>query len=271
VAFRAGAGGDTGTFFDRQFKQYMMTDYQALVYHDDLSEYSEPFWFRDFMSAAKSCGLEYLGEADFFEMQQHLYPEPVVQFLRNLPPGEAEQYLDFLKCRQLRQTLLCREGTGRTEPRAETVRRFFVASPAQPDENGKFHGSRGASLQTPDPAIRAVFMRLGSLWPQAVHFRDLPQLPELDEVLLEAYWSGMVRFYLDPPRFTLEPGERPIASPLARLKAMEDSIVSTLLHSVTELEDADRELIVRMDGTRRREEFPAEALKRLARMGLMLA
>ena len=54
-------------------------------------------------------GLQYLGEADFPDMQDMAETPEVRSTLRKLArdPIEKEQYMDFLKCRRFRQTLLC--------------------------------------------------------------------------------------------------------------------------------------------------------------------
>lgn len=79
------------------------------IYHDDLAEMNEAFYFHDFISHAARHGLQFLAEADFFEMQVGVLPEPVSEALAALDDDvlTREQYLDFLKGRLFRQTLLC--------------------------------------------------------------------------------------------------------------------------------------------------------------------
>ena len=86
---------------------------EAVLYHDDLSEVNDPVYFHEFAAHAAAHGLQYLGEADFFEMQDRLYPPHIAKELRELGERDVllkEQYLDFLKLRRFRQTLLCRRG-----------------------------------------------------------------------------------------------------------------------------------------------------------------
>src|ERR1051325_5144438 len=83
------------------------------------------------MESAARHGLQYLGEADYFEMSDHVFNDSVRQTLEELPRNRVlrEQYLDFLKCRRFRQTLLChRQVSLRVEPLAEKVADFMVSS-----------------------------------------------------------------------------------------------------------------------------------------------
>ena len=44
------------------------------LFHDELAAVNEPVYFHEFVSHAASCGLQYLAEADFFEMQTGVCP-----------------------------------------------------------------------------------------------------------------------------------------------------------------------------------------------------
>src|SRR5262249_33754469 len=79
------------------------------LYHDLLSAINEPFYFSQFVQHAAQHGLQYLAEADYFEMSAHGVSEEGRKTLQQLAGNRIlrEQYLDFLKCRRFRQTLLC--------------------------------------------------------------------------------------------------------------------------------------------------------------------
>lgn len=79
-----------------------------VVFHDDLSEYNEAFYFRDFIKAAEDHGLQYLAEADVATMNPARLPENARKALGGLGKlVQREQYLDILTHREFRQTLLC--------------------------------------------------------------------------------------------------------------------------------------------------------------------
>src|SRR5262245_37775744 len=47
------------------------------LYHDHLGEINEPSYFTQFIERASAHGLQYLAEADYFEMSAHAFSEPV--------------------------------------------------------------------------------------------------------------------------------------------------------------------------------------------------
>ena len=47
------------------------------LFHDELAEVNEPVYFHEFAAHAARYGLQYLAEADFFEMQTGVLPEPL--------------------------------------------------------------------------------------------------------------------------------------------------------------------------------------------------
>ena len=98
-----------GEFLKAELKRITSGD-EGYVYHDDLAETNTPLYFYQFIEQAAQHGLQYLAEADFFEMQDHMFPPAMVETLRQMASTQLilkEQYADFLKCRKFRQTLLC--------------------------------------------------------------------------------------------------------------------------------------------------------------------
>src|SRR5262249_19046224 len=87
------------------------------------------------------------------------YPDDVVARLQQLSDGNVvlkEQYLDFLKNRRFRQTLLCHEGVPVDRAlRSAAVKALFVASSARP------------TVEHPDivsPSAAGEFPRPRQLW-----------------------------------------------------------------------------------------------------------
>src|SRR6185503_14559829 len=144
------------------------------LYHDDMAASNAAFYFFDFIGKARQRRLQYLSEADFYEMQDHIDPENVTERLRRFAGGDVilrEQYLDFIKGRTFRQTLLCREevAVDRTVGPRQARRMHFasLARPVseQPDLTSgtleEFCGSRGAALKTDYPPAKVALFRLG--------------------------------------------------------------------------------------------------------------
>jgi SAM-dependent methyltransferase len=235
----------------------------SALFHDDLAEVNHPVYFHQFIEHAREHGLEFLAEAQFSAMQEAAYSAETAETVRLLAQGDRirkQQYLDFLKCRRFRQTLLChRETRVEDPPNAQYVRRLWAASAATAVSDEEFRSPDGASIRTNLPAVKSAIAYLGRSWPRAVSFDELasevgPTGSEiLPDLLLRTCASGLVELYAMPSPFSVEVSERPRASALARIQAASGATVTTLRHSVVEIQDRlARELIRLLDGTRDR-------------------
>jgi hypothetical protein len=199
-------------------------------------------------------------------MQIGVMPDDIQRELLTVEdPLRREQYLDFLKGRMFRQTLLCRAAVelDRT-PRPQRLLELAVSSPAQVAgrEDGRvtFTGPGGCTLTTDHPLVVRALERIGASWPAALHVGELappdgsPEDREaVCESLLRCYAANLVQLHTRLPAICVEPGERPQASPLARLQARDDVLVTNLRHMTVRLEDAPaRQLVMALDGTRDR-------------------
>jgi SAM-dependent methyltransferase len=251
----------------------LMESDDAMLAHDELSADNHPVYFHEFAAHAARHGLQYLAEADFFEMQVGVAPEAVSDALRGVDDlVRREQYLDFLKGRMFRQTLLCRaEARVDRRPRPEVIERLAVSSPARasgkPDDGRvTFEGPTGSTLATDHPLVVRALERIGERWPAAVHVRDLSAADTptgdraaLCDALLRAYGANLVQLHVRPPAIAVEPGERPEVSPLARHQAREGAVVTNLRHASVRIEDElGRRLVTLLDGTRDRAALTAD-------------
>ncbi len=239
----------------------------SVVFHDDLAPVNDPVYFHEFAEHARSHGLQFLSEAEYFSMQPAGFDVEVVDTIRLLAQGDRikeQQYLDFLKCRRFRQTLLCHQGLALDhQPAAGRIPGLCVSSHARPvqdvtdpgsDEALEFQTADGASMTTNLPLAKAAILYLAARWPLAVPFGELPGASAaLAGLLLHIYASGLLELHVVPSRFTLEASERPRAFSLARIEAESGSLVTTRRHTTVELDDAlGRRLVTLLDGTRDR-------------------
>jgi SAM-dependent methyltransferase len=251
----------------------------SVVFHDDLAPVNHPVYFHQFMEHAGAHGLQFLSEAEYYSMQPVGFDSETVRTLKLLGAGDRvqeQQYLDFLKCRRFRQTLLCRrEARLDPSPAVGRVTQCGISCPARPasgemelfaDAAEEFRTDDGASMTTNNPFARAAIRFIAERWPLAVQFRDLlnglEEMPGIAgkveseavaDVLLKSYACGLLDLHLVPSRFTLEPGEKPRAFSVARLQAQSGSLVTTLRHTTVEVGDLrGRRLISLLDGSRGR-------------------
>lgn len=249
------------------------------LYHDHLAEINDPVYFHQFAGHAARHGLQYLAEADFSAMQERAFPPDVAEMLRRLDgdPVLKEQYMDFLRCRMFRQTLLCHaEVPVVRPPDPAPVRAFYAGAPVrrltpEPSTAGaqpapvSFEGHRGRVLRTTHPLTRAVFEQLEARWPAYVPFDALQAAVarEEDAHLLEAlllglYADGFIVLQCHAPHVATEASARPEASPVARLQAENGGFVTSLHHEAVRLEQPrERRLLALLDGTRDRDALRA--------------
>jgi methyltransferase-like protein/2-polyprenyl-3-methyl-5-hydroxy-6-metoxy-1,4-benzoquinol methylase len=282
------------TFMREELAQIDMNS-DGSLFHDDLADINAPVYFHEFAAHAARHGLQYLGEANMFQMHDRMYAAEVRETLSGFVGDDVllkEQYLDFMSTRRFRQTLLCRDDVklDRT-PAPSLVEQFHFAGPVRPVSANpdlvsptvveEFRGRlTGAAVSTDLPLGKAALRIVGERWPEALSFDVLlatardrlgskgTAVAGEDEalcgVLLGAYYAGLVELHGRPPQFCLEPGPRPTASPLVRLQVKSGIFVTNLRHVSIKIEDdIGRHLIALLDGSRDRATLRA-ALQRYA-------
>jgi methyltransferase-like protein len=223
--------------------------------------------------------LQYLGDADPPTMGHFNFPEDVQEVLSRLSTNvvQAEQYMDFLRNRTFRQSLLVRPGVrhSRTLTPA-SLKGVRVASSAEsvgaPDgPEYQFRGRSDGTLTTRDAVLMTALRTLRESWPGSMMFDDLARAVSdtlgaaADDVgrslgmsLLRLFMSSrLIELHVTPPAFTVVVSGRPVASSLARLQARESTDVTNLRHEGVRLGDAERVLLAHLDGTRSRDEVLA--------------
>ena len=239
----------------------------SALFHDELAPCQAPLYFHEFAARAAAHGLQYLGEADFFEMLDAAASPAATQFLGNLAsdPVEKEQYLDFLKCRRFRQTLLChKERALNRRLDSAQMREFYVGVRRRrtPEQD---------ALTTDHPLAKAALGALTERWPDVLSFEELKEVAGagddvlLADVVLALFSCGLFQLHVHQPRFAGSAGDRPRASALCRLQAATQSFVTNLCHQIVHLEDeASTRLLGLLDGTRDRAALLEEMRSALA-------
>src|SRR3954468_16055874 len=214
--------------------------------HDDLSDAWEPLWFGEFAAHAASHGLMFVGEADLSGLRSELLPEGVEEQVWALAGGDRvayETYSDLLTARHFRQSVVCRAGAPVTaEPAPERAQRLhWAARPnAQPLEVG---------------LVADAFAVLDRERPHAVGFAALrgelgADAGQLGAALLDGFRRERLIPHAGPLRAARDPGERPVASPLARWQAAHGGGLTSLGYTTVRMgEPAARALIELLDGT----------------------
>jgi SAM-dependent methyltransferase len=238
----------------------------ALFFHDTLSPVNKALYFHEFVAHAAGHDLQFLAEAEYSEMQIEALPQDLQARLFMLDDTvRREQLLDFLKQRMFRQTLLCHARVERDRaPHPQRLQTLAAAGPIESvadPATGRvtLTGSAGSRLTTDHPVLIAALERIGSRWPAAAWIADLAgddsgaELATICEALLPCFAANLVRLHTHPPALSTTPGEKPRASPLARLQARDRRLMTTLRHTSVGLEDElGWRLVMLLDGTRDR-------------------
>jgi len=257
--------------------QQLLDRADASLLHDELAAFNEPVYFHEFAAHAGRHGLQYLAEADFFEMQIGAAPQDAADALLGVEdPVRREQYLDFLKGRMFRQTLLCHadRAIDRT-PRPAVIAGLAVSTQTQARDERTFEGPTGSTLTTDHPLVTEALLRAARSWPAAVWVSELvpPGATDADgaalcDALLRAYAANLVALHVHPPRLTTTPGPAPRTTALARHQARGGEMVTNLRHASVRIEDElGRRLITLLDGTRDRAALARELGAFLAERG----
>jgi methyltransferase-like protein len=273
---------------DDEYRVWLRAELESILahneghlFHDELAELNEPVYFTQFMERATAHGLQYLAEANYFDMFAHNFKPLAQHALARLAGNRIarEQYLDFIKCRRFRQTLLChREANLLTEPPADKVAGFLISSLAQckttpvnlaPGISMSYQTPGGARCETDFAAGKAALALMVAAWPMPFSFDDLLDRAMMQlrqegfpddsnarlrenflEFLLNLYSAGIVEFRTGLSPATRTASERPLASPIARWQAQRGSLVTTVFHIPVKLEDEiGRSLLLWLDGT----------------------
>jgi SAM-dependent methyltransferase len=259
---------------------------QVLI-HDELGEFNENLYFHAFMARAARHKLQFLSEADFPEMHPFNLEPRAAELLAEI--GEdvvtREQYLDFLKGRRFRQTLLCHQSLPLVQqfPLGRIAQLLFSSS-AQPtaplfepeiSSPVQFQGPHQTAITAGHPLVKAALSCLEKQWPLPVPLNTLREkaLQHLRSIGIEAsrfepqedgitlcktlflsFQAGLLELHTWSPALVLQPGVYPKTSPLVRIQAINhEDRVTTLIHTSVEVTGSlERKLLQLLDGTRDR-------------------
>ncbi len=287
----ASAGNDPYLLLMKKEAERIRNFPGAHLYHDDLAEFNIPVYFHQFVDHARKHGLQFLTEADFHETQDLSFSEEAARVLKSMEdsPLIREQYIDFLRCRRFRQTLLCREEVAVcSKPDLANLKALRIAAQVRPEEETegpegrqyKFQHARGGSFTINLPLLNEALKLLGDIWPRSMPFNELAemavarsegsdQLAEtkshgealLAQLYLKMHAASLLELHAFEPPYANAPGPKPIASPLARLKIKDASLVPNLRHFSVLIDDpVAKRLLPLLDGTRDRERLAGEIM-----------
>ncbi len=275
------------------------------LYHEHLEEVNDPVYFHQFAEKAKAHGLKYLGEARVQTMVTGNFGPEIDKTLRMLAPDQTqiEQYMDFLRNRMFRESLLCLDRvTPNWAVQPDCLRVMHIASGAVPvggdgkplptvdvtaADNVSYKAPGGMSMATNRPLLKAAMRILQQAYPGTVPFdtlraqareliggsADAKTVAEDTQVLaiglLNCYMgSDLIELHGMPVTLFRTPGDKPTATGHARVTAARSGTVANRRHEIVKLNDLDKQLIPLLDGTNDRAAL-VEKLTAVAQTGTL--
>jgi methyltransferase-like protein/SAM-dependent methyltransferase len=283
--FKSSSGGDEAfhALLSRELN-ILQNCKDSYIFHEHLEEINEPLFFYEFVERAQAAGLRYLAEPHLSEMVAASATPEITQVLGKLGGDivQFEQYLDFLKNRMFRRTLLCHvEKVPDREIAPPRLYDFRITSLLSRKgasgglltgaEEWEFSSGAQAVVKVESPVHKAALTALEKTSPadlscdelsraaQALLDADGGSAPALRvdrlaiaEFILPLYLQGLLEIGVAPPRFCTSVAACPRASPLARFQAERGPIVTNLRHQRVQLGALDHELLRNLDGSRDR-------------------
>ncbi len=262
----------------REEAELVASESDHYVCHEHLETNNHPLYFRDFMAHASAAGLQYVGEVPPHRLLTGL-PADVQDMLRAMSPDliHLEQYVDFLRNRSFRRSILCRaDAVLNRSPSPQILREFRVSTAVRPKSDEldvasltaeEFVSEEGTSLSTTDPLVKTALVELFRVWPQAVPVPTLEATlaerlgatwtkdPDtgwrsLAQLLLDGYLNHLLTLHTHQAEFTLTPSERPVGYSVARYQAATQSRVTSVRHQEIPIPEFERAVLRLLDGTR---------------------
>lgn len=254
--------------------QRHLQDYQDLtsyMSHEYLETDNRPFYFQEFMALAGAVGLQYLAEADTAITELDTLPPAVREPVETFAADRIgrEQYLDFIRNRTFRRSLLChRERSLERGADRATLERLHIGAAlrceaAAPDlasaEPLRFVNPEGRDFSSAHPLAKTLLWLLSRAWPGNLPFAGLlaaarEHVPDADpavaaDILASSFWAGVVDLRARPLGCAPRPGQRLRADALVRRQLAAGDFVTSLRHHTLRLTDPlDRVLLARLDG-----------------------
>jgi methyltransferase-like protein len=265
----------------------------SYLFHEQLEETNDPIYFHQFVERAAAKGLQYLGEAEISAMWLGNLPGPIANTLRGLSTDivQMEQFMDFLRNRMFRQTLLCHKNIQvQRHLKPEHLKGKYISAnlapvrrPVDVTSNSieEFRAPNGVSISTPDRITKAALLHLADVWPHMVIFEtllavarktfaagpvhDAARLAEDAEILasdlLKCIVAGAAEISVRRIASIATPDGAPMTTRVARQQAAAGSVATNTRHQLVQLIDLDRHLLRHLDGERNNDQLVTRLLE----------
>jgi methyltransferase-like protein/SAM-dependent methyltransferase len=252
----------------------------SYLYHEFLAPANQPMLFSEFVQQAGRHGLNYVCDSELYTMFASSLGGQAASFIEGFEDLiEQEQYMDFLRGRGFRQSVLCHDSeTPDYDIDVSVLEQFAVYADVQTPQNprhksGKrqrktqtFTTAAGERFSIQEPLTAAILEYLGNHYPDAVALPELfelvkPQFPVnpsqsfveskglcLGE-LFNLFANGVVGLSTRARHFAAPNLEKPVVCALARLQAAQGDTVTTVWHGNINVDHFAARFIHYLDGS----------------------
>ncbi|MDA1073495.1 MAG: class I SAM-dependent methyltransferase [Proteobacteria bacterium] len=269
---------------DGPYARFLRTEALRLSEHEDsyllheyLEEQNNPLYFTQFMDMVRAHKLQYLSDAQFETMFVGNLPEDVGRRLGDLPDiVQTEQYIDFIRNRRFRRTLLCREDAPiERNLTPDDLTPFYISTKLEmpgtlkqaqlDDDSVQSFSIDDIDLNTDQPISKHAMYTLIQARGRPISFTALASdlaektggsvsqttthlLYQLN--LARLLLAGLIDIHSGGSDEPEQRSARPRASALVRHQARVSNQVTSLRHLPVKLIDMDRVLLTHLDGSR---------------------
>ncbi len=256
---------------------YLRNAHPSYLYHEYMEVINQPFLFTQFVEHAQRYDLQYLCDVDL----QAMFPSTLGEHAQALIEAfddllEQEQYIDFIRNRNFRQTLLCHADQPlEREISIETFENFAYYSDLSPTgeldlkitHDAVFVSFSGTEFPVSHPLTKAALVYLRQIYPDSVSFSTLTreaqsllideggkkyveQVDQLGRELFTLYVHQAIGASLHAQEFSHEPPFHPKATALARVQAANAlGHLATARHSVIQVDAFSTRFVTYLDGS----------------------
>ncbi|MFN6051212.1 MAG: methyltransferase regulatory domain-containing protein, partial [Planctomycetia bacterium] len=270
----------------------------SYLYHDFLEENNEPCYFHQFVSRCEKHGLAYLGDSDPRTMSTRDMPEQAQKHLsQTISLVETEQYMDFIRNRMFRMSLITRKGKQPVySVNPSCVQNMYISSSLTSNEpnlnilateQASFTCQNGVVMGVGEPLLKAALLVMQKAWPSSVPAMEILEkasammglkLPtdaqalgqlvfQLGQMMVTAYTSmpiGSVDITTRPITGIHEISSKPKVFGFIAHQAATLGAVTNIRHQIIRVGDFEKAIINYLDGTKD-QEFIVKALLELVK------
>ena len=240
------------------------------IYHEHLEAENEPLYFHEFVERVDAAGLRYLADTAVSTMVAQMFDDDTAELLRGVPMLQREQYMDFLRARMFRCSLICHQNVDvdyRMAPDVVEPMHVRLHQPAFEKKDADVadglrvykYGGRDWTTAAP---FDSVVETMNDQFPGWVAVSDLvadiedaERKQSVLESLLLSHVQGLIDLSYAPPQFCTKISEKPACNELSRTQLKYGPKVTSMLHNDFILQPQQRLLMQHMDGTNSSEQL----------------